>query len=77
MILPFFSRFKKFNLKVGENVNHDFTFFFQVQEMLTPSESELVFEVLKIQDRLLESEIGLDDTIFILQMFLYYQTVRA
>ncbi|XP_066985988.1 DNA-directed RNA polymerase III subunit RPC3 isoform X1 [Macrobrachium rosenbergii] len=49
----------------------------EVQEMLTPSERELVDQVLKVQDKLLESEIGLDDTIFILQMFLYYQTQKA
>ncbi|XP_042859941.1 DNA-directed RNA polymerase III subunit RPC3-like [Penaeus japonicus] len=45
----------------------------EVEEMVTPSERSLVEQVLATQDKLFDAETGLDDTIFILQMFLYYQ----
>lgn len=45
----------------------------EVEEMVSPAEREIVEQVLATQDRLFESETGLDDTMFILQMYLYYK----
>ncbi|XP_037793487.1 LOW QUALITY PROTEIN: DNA-directed RNA polymerase III subunit RPC3-like [Penaeus monodon] len=45
----------------------------EVEEMVTPSERSLVEQVLTTQDKLFDAETGLDDTVFILQMYLYYQ----
>lgn len=45
----------------------------EVEEMMTPAEVQQVEKVSSTQDRLFDSEIGLDETIFVLQMFLYYQ----
>lgn len=45
----------------------------EVEEMLSPSERALVEQVMAVQDRLFDAEIGLDETIFILQVYLYYQ----
>lgn len=49
----------------------------EVEEMMTPSERALVEQVVVKQDKLFDSETGLDETIFILQMYLYYQTQKA
>lgn len=45
----------------------------EVEEMMTPGELQQVEKVSATQDRLFDSEIGLDETMFILQMFIYYQ----
>ena len=45
----------------------------EVEEMMTAGELQQVEKVVATQDRLFDSEIGLDETMFILQMFLYYQ----
>ncbi|XP_045129166.1 DNA-directed RNA polymerase III subunit RPC3-like [Portunus trituberculatus] len=45
----------------------------EVEEMMTPAEVQQVEKVSSTQDRLFDAEIGLDETIFVLQMFLYYQ----
>lgn len=50
---------------------------YQVEEMMTPSERAVVEAVLTAQDILFESETSLDGTMFILQMYLYYQTQKA
>ncbi|XP_071528802.1 DNA-directed RNA polymerase III subunit RPC3 [Panulirus ornatus] len=49
----------------------------EVEEMMTPSERALVEQVLATQDKLFDAEMGLDETIFILQMFLYYQIQKV
>ncbi|XP_042220401.1 DNA-directed RNA polymerase III subunit RPC3-like isoform X1 [Homarus americanus] len=49
----------------------------EVEEMMTPSERALVEQVLSTQDKLFDSETGLDETIFILQMYLYYQVQKT
>ena len=41
--------------------------------MVTPSERATIEQILSTQDKLFDAETGLDDAIFILQMFLYYQ----
>ncbi|KAK7078644.1 DNA-directed RNA polymerase III subunit RPC3 [Halocaridina rubra] len=63
---------------IVENLNQSGGTEDQIQEvldMMTPNEKEHLEQVNKIQDKLHVSEIALDDTIFILQMFTYYQTL--
>ncbi|CAL4205103.1 unnamed protein product, partial [Meganyctiphanes norvegica] len=48
----------------------------EVEEMVTPAEREIVEQVLATQDRLFESETGLDDTMFILQKYPYIQILH-
>jgi DNA-directed RNA polymerase III subunit RPC3 len=50
-----------------------FVIYFQIQETLTPPEKEIL-EGAKTRIKTLGSaEIGLDDTLFLFQLFLYYQ----
>lgn len=46
----------------------------QIQETLTPPEKEILEKAKTRIKTLGSAEIGLDDTLFILQLFLYYQT---
>ncbi|KAG0695401.1 DNA-directed RNA polymerase III subunit RPC3 [Chionoecetes opilio] len=49
----------------------------EVEEMMTEAEVKQVEKVSSTQDRLFDSEIGLDETMFILQMFVYYQRMQG
>ncbi|XP_050699805.1 DNA-directed RNA polymerase III subunit RPC3-like [Eriocheir sinensis] len=49
----------------------------EVEEMLTEGEVQQVEKVTATQDRLFDAEIGLDETLFVFQMFMYYQRQTA
>ncbi|XP_076032891.1 RNA polymerase III subunit C isoform X2 [Oratosquilla oratoria] len=49
----------------------------EVEEMVTPSEKELVQHVIATEDKLFHTETGLDETLLILHMYLYYQPQKV
>ncbi|CAG0882956.1 unnamed protein product [Darwinula stevensoni] len=47
-----------------------------IEEMMTPPEKALLENVQAITDKLSHSELQVEETLFLLQMFLHYQTIR-
>lgn len=52
---------------------HNLSYFLQIEEMITPPEREILEKIDKTMKRLNMSELEVDDTMFLLQMYIAYE----